>query len=102
MNSAAPTSASIMPTAPAMTNRSSTRLPLRKPASGLPRPMPRATVPTTTLVLSSSHRGTWLSPSMYTAARMNATTKVKKAIPISATRNALVLNKVFSDCTIGA
>ena len=54
------------------------------PASGLPRPMPRATVPTTALVFSSSHRGFWLSPSMYTVARMNATTNVKKAMPMTA------------------
>ena len=58
-------------------------------------PMPSATVPTITLVFSSSQRGFWLSPSMYTAARMNATTKVKKAMPRIATRSAFVLSSVF-------
>ena len=73
-----------MPTAPSGMRPSSTLRPESQPASGLPRPTPSATVPTTTLVFNSSQRGFWLSPSMYTVARMKATMKVKKAMPMTA------------------
>ena len=69
--------------------------PESQPASGLPSPIPSATHPTTTLVFSSSQRGFCASPSMYTLARMNATTKVKNAIPIRAVRSGLVPTSVL-------
>lgn len=101
MNAAAASKDAIMPTAPSGTRPSAMRRPESHPASGLPRPMPRATQPTTTLVFSSSHRGFWASPSMYTAARMNATTNVKNAMPTSAVRRAFVEIRVRMLATSG-
>ena len=57
MNAAPRRRPATMPSAPTGTMPSSTLPPDRKPTSGLPRPMPSATMPTMTLVCASSQRG---------------------------------------------
>ena len=101
MNAAPARQPTAIPAPPAVTSPSRIVRPEIQPASGLPRPMPRATVPTTAEVFNSSHRGLCDSPSMYTEARMNATTNVKKAMPTIATLSPGLRHISFRAGTIG-
>jgi hypothetical protein len=63
--------------------------------------MPSDVAPTIRLVLDSLQRGFCDSPSMYTVARMNATMKVKKAMPTIASFNGRDRTSVRSDSASG-
>ena len=52
-------------------------------------------MPTTPLVFSSFQRGMRDSPSMYTAARMNASMNVKKAMPTITKRSGRERNRTL-------